>query len=58
MLPYVECDPRGAGARPDLCARLAIRRYPTWTVGGERYEGVLSLDRLAELSRFGGGSPR
>ncbi|MBI4391402.1 MAG: hypothetical protein HY575_05905 [candidate division NC10 bacterium] len=58
MLPYVECDPRGAGARPDLCDRLAIRRYPTWIIGGERYEGVLSLDRLAEASGFPGPRPR
>jgi hypothetical protein len=29
-----------------------VRAYPTWIVGGERYEGVLTLDRLAEASRF------
>jgi len=31
-----------------------VRAYPTWIVGGERYEGVLTLDRLAEASRFAG----
>lgn len=29
-----------------------MRAYPTWVINGEKYEGVLSLDRLAELSKF------
>ena len=29
-----------------------MRAYPTWVINGEKYEGVMSLDRLAELSRF------
>jgi hypothetical protein len=33
-----------------------VRRYPTWIIGGERYEEVLTLDRLAELSRFPGST--
>lgn len=37
--PYVECDPKGAGAGPDLCARPAIRRYPTRIIWGEGHEG-------------------
>jgi hypothetical protein len=40
------------GARPDLCAQHQVRRYPTWTVGGHREEGVVTLERLAELSGF------
>jgi len=51
-LPYVECDSRGVAARPDLCAQHQVRRYPTWTVRGTREEGVLTLERLAELSGF------
>jgi hypothetical protein len=57
----VECDPRGIGARPDVCARLAIRSYPTWVIGAERREGVMTLEELAQLSRFSGaegGKPR
>jgi len=54
LLSYVECDPKGVGARPDLCERVGVRRYPTWMIAGERYEGVLMLDRLAELSNFPG----
>ncbi|HEV8439276.1 MAG TPA: hypothetical protein VGT40_14375 [Methylomirabilota bacterium] len=48
----MECDPKGAGARPELCRQAGVKAYPTWVLGGERREGVLSLDQLAELSRF------
>jgi hypothetical protein len=48
----VECDPKGADARPDLCSRVGVRRYPTWVVGGSKHEGVLTLDQLAKLSNF------
>ena len=58
FIHYVECDPRGIGARPDLCERIGVRKYPTWVIAGERHEGVLTLDRLAELSRFGAPTPR
>lgn len=54
LLPYVECDPRGLRPRPDLCERVGVRRYPTWTIAGRRYEGVLSLDELARASGFPG----
>ncbi|MFQ5899014.1 MAG: hypothetical protein ACE5JN_12335 [Candidatus Methylomirabilia bacterium] len=58
LLPYVECDPRGVGARPDLRARIGVRRYPTWIIAGQRYEGVLSLGRLAEISGLASRRPR
>jgi hypothetical protein len=51
-LPYIECDPKGVNARPDLCEKVPVRAYPTWVIDGQKYEGVLSLDRLAELSKF------
>jgi hypothetical protein len=51
-LPYVECDPRGFAAQPARCQRIDVRGYPTWTIGGQRIEGVLSLGQLAALSRF------
>ncbi len=51
-MPYVECDPKGISARPDLCQKAGVRAYPTWTVGSERVEGVLSLGELGRLSRF------
>ena len=52
LLPYVECDPKGVGARPDRCERAAVKRYPTWIIAGQRYEGVQSLSELAAASNF------
>jgi hypothetical protein len=48
----VECDPKGLNARPDLCRQAGVKAYPTWVIGGQTHEGVLSLDKLAEMSRF------
>jgi hypothetical protein len=31
-----------------------VRVYPTWVIGQERREGVLSLDELSRLSQFPG----
>jgi uncharacterized membrane protein len=52
LLPYIECDPRSPQGRPDVCAAAGIRAYPTWEIGGRRYEGVLSLEDLATLSGY------
>jgi uncharacterized membrane protein/glutaredoxin len=54
MVPYVECDPKGAGARPDLCERASVKSFPTWVIGDQRLEGTQSLDALARASRFPG----
>ncbi len=51
-LPYVECDPRGTGARPDLCGLAGVRSYPTWIIGSQRHEGTLTLEELARMSGF------
>jgi hypothetical protein len=48
----VECDPKGINPRPELCRSIGVKVYPTWTVNNEKREGVLSIDQLAELSRF------
>ena len=34
-----------------------MRAYPTWVIDGQKYEGVMSLDRLAELSKFQFATP-
>lgn len=34
-----------------------MRAYPTWVIDGQKYEGVLSLDRLTELSKFRYATP-
>ena len=43
--------------RPDLCEKVPVRSYPTWVIDGQKYEGVLSLDKLAELSKFRYATP-
>ncbi len=51
-LPYVECDPHSPGGRPEECRRAGVQAYPTWFIGGRKYEGVLSLEDLAKLSGY------
>ena len=51
-LPYVECDPNGMNARPDLCEKAGVKSFPTWVLGGNRREGVQSLQALADFSKF------
>jgi hypothetical protein len=36
---------------------VPVRAYPTWVIDGQKYEGVMSLDRLAELSKFRYATP-
>jgi hypothetical protein len=48
LINYVECDPRGDGARPELCEQNGITGYPTWIFGnGERASGTLPLSTIA-----------
>jgi len=54
-LPYIECSPQGrAGPRAFECQVEDIRSYPTWIIHNRRYEGVLSLKQLADVSGFKG----
>jgi hypothetical protein len=39
-----------------VCKEVGVRAYPTWIVGGQRHEGLLSLDELARLSGFQGST--
>lgn len=52
QVPYVECDPEGENAQPDLCTAKEIKGYPTWEIDGEFYPGTRSLEELAQLSGF------
>lgn len=49
-LPYVECERSEAGRQ--RCNQARIRAYPTWVKGGERREGVLTLEELQSWSGF------
>lgn len=54
QLPYVECDPEGFNAQPDLCQAEGIEAYPTWIIDGQRYLGSQTLGKLARLSGLEG----
>jgi hypothetical protein len=56
-LPYIECDPKGVNPRQDLCEKVPVHAFPTWVIAGQKYEGVMSLDKLAELSKFRYATP-
>ncbi|MBI1993656.1 MAG: vitamin K epoxide reductase family protein [Deltaproteobacteria bacterium] len=57
-LPYIECSPQGArGPLAKICSDARIERFPTWIIGGDRREGVLTLTELARYSAFPGGFP-
>jgi uncharacterized membrane protein len=53
-LDYIECDPKGQNARPDLCKTANIEGYPTWEIKGQFYSGTQTLEKLAELSGYTG----
>lgn len=54
FLNYVECDPNGKNARPQLCKDAKIEGYPTWEINGKKYPGAYALEKLAELSGYQG----
>ena len=47
---YVECDPSGKGARPQLCTKAGVKSYPTWVINGKQYVGAQQLEQLASVS--------
>ena len=49
---YVECDPSGPNANPNLCLSRGIMNYPTWEINGRYYEGAKSLPELSNLSGY------
>lgn len=54
IIDYIECDTRGENARPQLCKAAKIQGYPTWEINGKLYLGMLSLEKLADLSGYKG----
>ncbi|MBM3450110.1 MAG: vitamin K epoxide reductase family protein [Armatimonadetes bacterium] len=51
-LPYVECDARTPGGRPDLCQAAGVNAFPTWVIAGRNTEGVMTLEALASRSGY------
>lgn len=49
-ISYVECDPGGPNANPKACEDAGIRGYPTWIIGGLKYEGEQDLVTLSKIS--------
>jgi hypothetical protein len=54
QINYIECDPAGENAQPDLCRKANIQGYPTWEINGKLYPGMQSLQGLADLSAYKG----
>ncbi len=53
-IDYVECDPKGFNARPELCRAANIQGFPSWEINGQLYPGAQSLERLSKLSGYTG----
>jgi uncharacterized membrane protein len=51
---YIECNPQGKNARPDLCQAAKIEATPAWEINGKFYAGKKSLKELADLSGYQG----
>jgi uncharacterized membrane protein len=54
IINYIECNPQGKNARPDLCQAAKIQGTPAWEINGKFYEGQKSLKELADLSGYQG----
>jgi glutaredoxin len=52
QVPYVECDPTGQNAQPQMCAAKGLEGYPTWEINGKLYPGQRSLQELADISNL------
>lgn len=51
-LPYVECSrgPTASSGQTEECVAEGITGYPTWEFDGMQVPGVLSVERLSELT--------
>lgn len=51
LLPYIECSAPDGKSQLAVCTDAGVTSYPTWEfAGGVREGGVLSLERLSELT--------
>jgi uncharacterized membrane protein len=52
-LPYIECSPGGQGtAQAPICMEANIGSYPTWIIKDKRYEQVMSMTELSNVTNF------
>lgn len=51
---YIECDPKGRNAKPEMCRQANIEGFPTWEIKGKFYPGMKSLQELSTLSNYKG----
>jgi uncharacterized membrane protein/glutaredoxin len=53
-LKYVECAEGGYNAQVEKCKTAGIKSFPTWDIKGQKYTGVLTMEKLAELTDYQG----
>ncbi|MGQ9865481.1 MAG: vitamin K epoxide reductase family protein [Pseudanabaenaceae cyanobacterium] len=53
-IPQVECNPNGHNAQPQQCQAAGVRVTPTWVIQSQKYEGVRTLNELADLTHYQG----
>lgn len=53
-ITYIECDPKGPNAQPELCQSGNIQGFPTWEINGKFYSGTQPLEDLANASGYKG----
>lgn len=53
-ITYIECDPNGENAQPQLCEAAKVESYPTWEIKGKTYSGTQPLEQLAAASGYPG----
>ena len=47
---YVECDPSGFNAQPEVCKEKKIRGYPSWEVNEKILPGKMPMEALSSMS--------
>jgi hypothetical protein len=50
----IECAEDGVQSQIELCRQQEIKGFPTWIIKGQKYPGVQSPAKLAELSAYNG----
>ena len=48
---YVECDPGGENAQPQLCNEKGVTGYPTWIYNGKSRSGEQTLQSLGDWAK-------